>query len=50
MSMLPAGRQQGLHAGGGCRGPTGDLNTTEIREWARAQGIDVKTAAGCPLI
>ncbi len=35
-SMLPAG-------------PAGGLNTTEVREWARAQGIEERTAAGCPL-
>jgi len=34
---------------GSRRGAAGGMNTTEIREWARAQGIEVKTAAGCPL-
>jgi hypothetical protein len=29
-------------ARGGRRGPAGGLNTTEIREWAKAQGIEVK--------
>ena len=34
---------------GGRGGPAGDLNAVEVREWARAQGIEVKTAAGYPL-
>ena len=29
-------------ARGSRRGPAGGLNTTEVREWARAQGIEVK--------
>jgi hypothetical protein len=24
------------------------LNTTQVREWGKAQGIEVKIAAGCP--
>jgi hypothetical protein len=35
-------------ARGSRRGPSGGLDTTEVREWARAQGIEVKTAAGYP--
>jgi hypothetical protein len=35
MSMLPAG-------------PAGGLDTTEIREWARAQGIEVKDRGRIP--
>ncbi len=30
------------------RGPVGGLNTTEIREWARAQGIEVKDRGRVP--
>ena len=30
------------------RGPAGGLNTTEVREWARAQGIDVKDRGRVP--
>jgi hypothetical protein len=32
---------------GGRHGSAGGLDTTEVREWARAQGIEVKIAAGC---
>ena len=35
-------------ARGGRRGPAGGLNTTEIREWARAQGIEVKDRGRVP--
>ena len=30
----------------GGRGPTGDLNAVEVREWARAQGIEEKPRPG----
>ena len=30
------------------RGPTGDLNAVEVREWARAQGIEVKDRGRVP--
>ena len=29
--------------------PAGDLNAVEVREWARAEAIEVKIAAGYPL-
>ena len=32
----------------GGRGPTGDLNAVEVREWARAQGIEVKDRGRVP--
>ena len=32
----------------GRRAPASDLNTTEIREWAKAQGIDVKDRGRVP--
>jgi hypothetical protein len=32
----------------GRRVPAGGPDATEVRERARAQGIEVKTAAGCP--
>ena len=35
-------------ARGSC-GPVGGLNTTEIREWARAQGIEVKDRGRVPV-
>ena len=30
------------------RGPAGEVNTTEVREWARAQGIEVKDRGRVP--
>jgi len=33
---------------GGRRGPTSGLDTTEVREWARAQGIEVKDRGRVP--
>ena len=30
------------------RGPAGGLNTTEVREWAKAQGIEVKDRGRIP--
>ena len=30
------------------RGPAGGLDTTEVREWARAQGIEVKDRGRVP--
>jgi hypothetical protein len=35
-------------ARGGRRGPASGLNTTEVREWAKAQGIDVKDRGRVP--
>jgi hypothetical protein len=35
-------------ARGGSRRPIGGLNTTEVREWARAQGIEVKDRGRVP--
>jgi Lsr2 len=32
----------------GRRAPAGGLNTTEVREWARAQGIEVKDRGRVP--
>ena len=33
---------------GGRRGVAGDLNAVEVREWARAQGIEVKDRGRVP--
>jgi len=35
-------------ARGSRRGPSGGLNTTEVRDWARAQGIEVKDRGRVP--
>jgi hypothetical protein len=35
-------------ARGGRRGPAGDLNAVEVREWARAQGTEVKDRGRVP--
>ena len=35
-------------AGGARRGPASGLNTTEVREWAKAQGIEVKDRGRVP--
>jgi len=35
-------------ARGGRRGPVGGVNTTEVREWAKAQGIEVKDRGRVP--
>ena len=55
-----AGRAGGLRAGraagqrslpparGGHKGPASGLNTTEVREWARTQGIEVKDRGRVP--
>jgi hypothetical protein len=34
---------------GGRHGSAGGLDTTEVREWARAQGIEVKDRGRMPL-
>jgi hypothetical protein len=34
--------------GGARRGPASGLNTTEVREWAKAQGIEVKDRGRVP--
>jgi hypothetical protein len=33
---------------GGRRAPTGDLNAVEVRQWAKAQGIEVKDRGRVP--
>jgi len=33
---------------GGRHGPAGDLNAVEVRQWARAQGIEVKDRGRVP--
>jgi hypothetical protein len=47
-----AGRRAGgtarRPARGGRRGSVNGLNTTEVREWAKAQGIDVKNRGRVP--
>ena len=35
-------------ASGARRGPASGLNTTEVREWAKAQGIEVKDRGRVP--
>ena len=35
-------------ARGGRRGPASGLNTTDVREWAKAQGIEVKDRGRVP--
>ena len=35
-------------ARGGRRAPASELNTTQVREWAKAQGIDVKDRGRVP--
>jgi Lsr2 len=35
-------------ARGSRRGPSGGVNTTDVREWARAQGIEVKDRGRVP--
>ena len=35
-------------ARGGRRGPAGEVNTTEVREWAKTQGIEVKDRGRIP--
>jgi hypothetical protein len=35
-------------ARGGRRGPVGEVNTTEVREWARTRGIEVKERGRIP--
>ena len=42
------GRSARTPARGSRRRPAGGLNTTEIREWARAQGIEVKDRGRVP--
>jgi hypothetical protein len=46
----PAGGGAWRPARCGRRAPAGGVDGTEVREWANAQGIDVRTADGCPLI
>ena len=49
---MGAARQAGVSARkparGNRRGTAGGLNTTEVREWARAQGIEVKDRGRVP--
>jgi len=41
-AALPGGRR------GARQGPASGLNTTEVREWAKAQGIEVKDRGRVP--
>ena len=43
-----AGGAARLPARTGRRAPAGGLNTTEVREWAKAQGIEVKDRGRVP--
>ncbi len=43
-----AARRAGGARRGGRRAPASGLNTTEVREWAKAQGIDVKDRGRVP--
>lgn len=43
-----AGSDAGRPARSVRRAPTGGLNTTEVREWAKAQGIEVKERGRVP--
>jgi hypothetical protein len=47
---VKAARRTGARrpARGGRRAAAGGLNTTEVREWAKAQGIDVKDRGRVP--
>jgi hypothetical protein len=52
-AYVRAGRRAGAGsrrrpARGGRRGPVSGLNTTEVREWAKAQGIEVKDRGRVP--
>jgi hypothetical protein len=51
-SYVRAGRRVGSGsrrpARGGRSGSASGLNTAEVREWAKAQGIEVKDRGGCP--
>jgi hypothetical protein len=51
-AYIKAGRRAGngsrRPARGGRRGSASGLNTTEVREWAKAQGIDVKDRGRVP--
>jgi nucleoid-associated protein Lsr2 len=43
-----AARRVSRPSRGGRRGAAGDLNAVEIRQWARAQGIEVKDRGRVP--
>jgi nucleoid-associated protein Lsr2 len=45
---VSAARRAGGGARGGRRAPASGLNATEVREWAKAQGIDVKDRGRVP--
>ena len=51
-AYVRAGRRVGggsrRAARGGRRGPAGGVNTTEVREWAKVQGIEVKERGRVP--
>ena len=51
-AYVRAGRRVGggarRPARGGRRGPVSGLNSTEVREWAKAQGIEVKDRGRVP--
>ena len=44
----PAGRGERPAAGGGRRASGTGVDTTEVREWAKAQGIEVKDRGRVP--
>ena len=50
MWVLPAGPEAvpSGQARSGRRAPTGGVDSTEVREWAKAQGIDVKDRGRVP--
>jgi Lsr2 len=45
---VDAARRVGSGARRGRRGPAADLNAVEVREWAKAQGIEVKDRGRVP--
>jgi hypothetical protein len=45
---VDAARRVSRPARGGRRGSAGDLNAVKVREWARAQGIEVKDRGRVP--
>ena len=45
---VDAARRVGSGARRGRRGSAGDLNAVEVREWAKAQGIEVKDRGRVP--
>ena len=47
-TLPPGGRPHPQASRCGRRGTAGGLDTTEVREWARAQGIEVKDRGRVP--